>query len=397
MTPIPRSTWWLLASLYTTQYLGLGFLIVALVAILRDQGASLDQVGLVYMLGMVWPLKFLWAPLVDRVRFGRRGHYRVWLLLTQGGLVLVLAAMGLVHPLADFPAVCGLGLLVAVLSASQDIAVDGLACRLLPPAGRGFGNGLQIAGNLLGNMLGGGVVLLTYPTLGWAVSMLILAAGTAVSFIQVLRYREPAPAAAPSSGAGLVRCLAGFWTRPGGRFWLLLLLVYPVGSGLAYALIVPILVDAGWAMERIGFAVNVLGSVAGMASALVTGHLLRRLDRRRAMIGAALLQIPAIAILTLPILGITGDGTVTIAVVLYFLLYNPAATVLATLMMDHASPDRPATDYTVQYSLNMMFAMGAMSAAAALADRMGYGGVLAVAVATAVLAVLLSLRYRHDP
>lgn len=396
-SPTPRSTWWLLASLYTTQYLGLGFLLVALVAVMRDQGATLDQIGLVYMLGMVWPFKFLWAPLVDKVRFGRWGHYRVWLLLTQGGLAIVLAAMGRFHLIDDFSTVYLLGLLVAVLSASQDIAVDGLACRLLSPADRGFGNGIQIAGGLLGNMLGGGIVLLAYPTLGWETSMLLLAAGTMMSFVQLLWYHEPVWAAAPASGANLFRSVAAFWTRPGGRYWLLLVLLYPIGSSLAYALITPILVDAGWGMERIGFAVNVLGSLAGIASALLAGWLLPRLGRRRTMIGAALLQVPGITVIALPVFGFTGDLTVTLVVGLYFLFYNPAATVLATLMMDHASPQRPATDYTVQYSLNMLFAMMAMSAASALAARMGYSGVLALAVLAAVLAAMLSLRYRHEP
>ncbi|CCG41193.1 MFS transporter [Magnetospirillum molischianum] len=390
------ATWWLLTSLYTTQYLGLGFLVVALVAILRDQGASLDQIGLIYMLGLVWPLKFLWAPLVDRIRFGRWGHYRVWLLLTQTGLALTLATMGRFDVIDDFWTIYLLGLAVAVLSASQDIAVDGLACRLLAPSDRGFGNGIQIAGNLFGNMLGGGVVLITYPYLGWQGSLLLLAAGTSVSLLQLLWYREPPWALVPNLGANLFRSVATFWHQPGGRLWLLLLLLYPIGSSLAYALIIPILVDAGWEMDRIGFAVNVLGSLAGMAAAMATGWLLPRLGRRRGMIWAALLQILGIAALALPVFGLTGTVSVTTAVLLYFLLYNPAATVLSTLMMDHASPDRPATDYTVQYSLNMLFAMATMSGAAALAGQIGYGGVLGLAVLAGLLAALLSLRYRPD-
>lgn len=390
------ATWWLLTSLYTTQYLGLGFLVVALVAILRDQGGSLDQVGLIYMLGLVWPLKFLWAPLVDRIRFGRWGHYRVWLLLTQTGLALTLAAMGRFDVIGEFWTIYLLGLAVAVLSASQDIAVDGLACRLLAPSDRGFGNGIQIAGNLFGNMLGGGVVLITYPYLGWQGSLLLLAAGTSISLLQLLWYREPKWAIVPTVGANLFRSVAAFWNQPGGRLWLLLLLLYPIGSSLAYALIIPILVDAGWEMDRIGFAVNVLGSLAGMAAAMITGWLLPRLGRRRGMIWAALLQILGIAALALPVFGLTGTFSVTTAVLLYFLLYNPAATVLSTLMMDHASPDRPATDYTVQYSLNMLFAMATMSGAAALAGQIGYSGVLGLAVLAGLLAALLSLRYRPD-
>ncbi|HCF17986.1 MAG TPA: MFS transporter, partial [Rhodospirillum rubrum] len=394
MTHMPRSTWLLLGSLYTTQFLGLGFLVVALVAIMRDQGATLDQVGMVYMLGMVWPFKVLWAPMIDKIRFGRYGHYRVWLLLMQGGLALVLLAMGFLDVIGDFPIIYLLGALIAFLSASQDIAVDGLACRLLSPDQRGMGNGIQIAGGLLGNMLGGGVVLLTYPWLGWQGSLLLLAAGTSVSFLQVLWYDEPARAIVRAEGATLFRCVAGFWTRAGGRYWLMLLMLNPIGCGLAYAVTIPVLVDRGWGMDRIGLMVNVFGSIAGIVAAFVTGSLLHRFSRRAVLVGAAFFQVPGIAVILVPAVWGFGDGVATLAVILYFLCYNPAATVLATLMMDHASPRRPATDYTFQYSLNMGFAMGAMSLAAALAQRIGYGGVVILGAAVAVLVALLSMGYR---
>lgn len=392
-----RAGWLLLGSLYTTQYLGLGFLVVALAAILREQGASLDEVSLVYMLGMVWPLKFLWAPLVDQLRFGRWGHYRVWLLLMQGGLILVPLVMGQFHVTDDFTVIYGLGLCLALLSATQDIALDGLACRILSPTVRGWGNGLQVSGNLLGNMLGGGLVLLTYPVLGWSTAMALLAGVTAISFVQLLWYREPEAAARTGSRASLLRSIGGLWTQSGGPRWLLLVILVPVGGGLAYGVLTPILVDAGWSMERIGFSMNVVGSLAGMGAAMAMAWLLHRWSRRRSMAAAALFQIPGLAAIALPVLGLTDDTSVTVAVVLYFLCYHPLATVMATVMMDRASARQPATDYTAQYSLNMLCAIAAMSLAATLAERFGYGPVIALAVVVAVVAMLLSLSYRTVP
>ena len=78
------------------------------------------------------------------------------------------------------------------------------------------------------------------------------------------------------------------------------------------------------------------------------------------------------------------------AVVLYFLLYNPAATVLATLMMDQASPDSPATDYTLQYSLSQGFVMAMTAAGATLSISLGYGGVVLLSAALAVVAIAAS-------
>lgn len=390
----PKSTWCLLTSLYTTQYLGLGFLVVALVVILREQGATLGQVSLIYLIGMIWPFKFLWAPIVDKYSIARIGHYRTWLVVMQSGLALTFLGFGQFDPLNDFTVIYALCLLVAVFSATQDIAIDGLACRLLSPDERGVGNGIQIAGGLLGNMLGGGAVLLAYPHLGWHGSVMILAVGTCFPLALLVGFREPRWNAQRPSGSTLMRCIKAFWRQPNGRHWLVLLLMYPMSSSLTYALITPILVDAGWRMERIGFSVNVVGSSLGVLAALSTGWLLTKLARRKALIGAALVQIPGIAVIALPVFGYTSDMVATLSIGLFFLLYNPAATVLATVMMDHASFESPATDYTFQYSLNMFVAMGMMSAGAALADTFGYAGVLALAVLTAVIAALLSLRYQ---
>ena len=49
----PDRAWRLLASLYSTQFLGLMFFVVAMAAILRERGASLDTIGLVYLLSLI--------------------------------------------------------------------------------------------------------------------------------------------------------------------------------------------------------------------------------------------------------------------------------------------------------------------------------------------------------
>ena len=396
-TSLPASTWALLGSLYLTQYLGIGFFMVALVAILRAQGAPLEQVSLVYLLGLVWAVKFLWAPLVDRLGVERIGHFRGWLLVMQAGMVLTLLAIGTLDPIADFGRVYVLCMLLALFAATQDIAADGLACRLLPAAERGLGNGLQVAGQLLGNLLGTGGVLMAYPLVGWQGAMVLLAAGTLVSLVQVLVFREPAHGGTPLPIAAVVGRVWTLWRRPGGGRWLLMVLLYPLGVSLAYALITPILVDAGWALERIGLLINVLGGLLGVPAALLTGLLIRRYGRRPVMIGAALLQIPGISVLILPVQGATGGLAVTLAVGLFFLLYNPVVAVITTLMMDQASRASPATDYASQYSLYMLFSIMAVSAGTALAGQVGYLPVLAAATASALAMALLSLSWRYQP
>lgn len=64
----------LLSSLYVSQAIGFGFFTEAFIGILRKSGMPLENLSLIYMLGLFMILRFLWAPVVDKVKF-KKGHY----------------------------------------------------------------------------------------------------------------------------------------------------------------------------------------------------------------------------------------------------------------------------------------------------------------------------------
>lgn len=394
---VTQSTWWLLGSLYTTQSLGISFFVIALVAILRAKGMSFEMLSLVYMLGMVWPFKFLWAGWVDRWSWGRLGHYRGWMIVMQASMIGVFGLMMLFDVVDDFWTVYGLCLLVAFLSATQDIAVDATACRKLSWQDRGVGNGIQIAGGLLGNLLGAGAVLIIYGRFGWVGCLWVLMLVTSISLVQIIYYREPAHIQKVNIESGWIffKHMKSFWKRPGGKRWLAILLIYPVGSSLAYAIVTPLLIDQGWALEKIGILVNVVGSSLGILSALGTGCLIKRMTRYKALKVAAAFQLPGIMAVAILVYGMSDNWPAALAVGLYFICYNPAATVLATLMMDHVAPENaPGTEYSMQYSLNSFFAMGMISVGTAFVGSIGYDGVLILALIMGLIAFLASLFYQ---
>lgn len=393
--PVPTagvSFWLLLGSLYVTQFLGLGFFVVALVAILRNGGASLEQLSLVYLLGTLGALKFLWAPVVDRFAWRRLGHYRGWLVLLQILLIVSFLALSPYAPVEDFATVYAFCLLIAALSMTQDIAVDALACRMVPVEKRGMANGLQTAGGLLSFMIGGGLVLMAYPSVGWRGAMWILATGNVVSLVLLLCFREPAWPVTAVRGRALLARVWTFWRSSGGLRWLGMLSLYPTAIGLSYVLITPVLVDAGWTLDRIGLVVNVLGSAVGAISALLTGKAMQYMSRRSALQIAALCQIPAVSGVWIVIQGSHAGAALmpAVGVALFYFFYNPTWTVLATLMMDRANPASAGTDYSVQWSWYVAVQMGVSGAGMVLAGRIEYGGVIGLAVAIACLTAALT-------
>ncbi|WP_022656506.1 MFS transporter [uncultured Desulfovibrio sp.] len=390
----PFSVWSLIGSLYTTQFLGMCFFSVALVAILREQGASLERISSVYVLGMVGAFKFLWAPLVDKIRFTPQiGHFRGWLLLMQSVLVIVLIIISGLDVTTDFGSIYLLCIVMAVCGATQDIATDGLVCSLLSEDERGIGNSIQTAGGMFGFMIGAGLVLMAFPRLGWQQAVLLLAAGTAVSLVQLLFFIEPEFKIQNRKGWQAVTRLVSFWKQPGTFCWLGMLLFFPMGITVAYSLLTPVLVDSQWSLERIGLIVNIFGPIMGIVSSLFAGWMISRFGRSKTMNYCIIMQVVSVVAILFIVQGHVSIMAVSTAVVIHFLGNVPSITMLSTLMMDRASRESPATDYTVQFSVYQFFAMGSGGIGMSMAGRIGYASTICVAIGLAIFAGIVARLY----
>src|ERR1043166_6822497 len=91
---------------------------------LRDEGASLTAIGFLSWVGIAYSLKFLWAPLMDRVDlplFSRLGHRRGWMLFSQIAVGVALIAMGGIGTRAGLGSLAAFALVAAFASSTQDI------------------------------------------------------------------------------------------------------------------------------------------------------------------------------------------------------------------------------------------------------------------------------------
>ena len=95
---------------------------------LRDSDVSRSTIGFFVWVGFAYSLKFLWAPLVDRVQipgFSKwLGNRRGWTLFAIFGTALAMFAMSQQDPKADLQAVAVCAVLIAFASATLDICVD---------------------------------------------------------------------------------------------------------------------------------------------------------------------------------------------------------------------------------------------------------------------------------
>ncbi|MBK1689881.1 AmpG family muropeptide MFS transporter [Rubrivivax gelatinosus] len=132
----------------------------AMQAWLTTDGIDLATIGFLSLVGLPYTFKFLWAPLMDRFELPGLGRRRGWLVLTQLGLGGVLYALSTTSPSASIRAFALLAVLVAFVSASQDVVIDAYRTDLLEHRERGLGASLNVMGYRLAMILSGGIALI---------------------------------------------------------------------------------------------------------------------------------------------------------------------------------------------------------------------------------------------
>lgn len=132
----------------------------AMQAWLTMDGIDIATIGFFGLVGIPYTFKFLWAPLMDRFEPPLLGRRRGWLVTTQLALAAILFLMATLTPKADTALFAWVAVLVAFLSASQDVVIDAYRSDILPAAERGLGASLTVTGYRIGMILSGGVALI---------------------------------------------------------------------------------------------------------------------------------------------------------------------------------------------------------------------------------------------
>jgi PAT family beta-lactamase induction signal transducer AmpG len=292
---------------------GLPFLLVANTFgyWMRDEGIALTAIGLLSWVGFAYSLKFIWAPLLDRLNvpaLGRLGHRRGWMALTQiviaAGLV-GMALSGTSHGLVQLGA---MALLVALASATQDIAID--AWRIESARDKDE-LGLLTSGYTVGYrtalLMSEAVILPIAQRIGWDHSYILFAGFMAIGIAATFFATEPVRAdevlaanekAAPLwTGRGLFDAVAGpfivFFKTHGTSAFLMLLAIslFQLPNFVSGPMYNPMYVDVGLTKDMVGAVRGSFGLIGVFAGVAVGGLLPLRLGLIPALMIGGLGQI----------------------------------------------------------------------------------------------------------
>ena len=368
---------------------GLPFYLVfqTLSAWLRQSGIDLSTIGMLSWVGIVYSIKVLWAPVVDRVPLpvlhrllGRR---RSWMLLAQAGIAVGLLNLSWSDPAAGVLRIAGSAVFVAFWAATQDIAVDAWRIESAAVQMQGVMAAAYQIGYRVALIAASAGAFTLADRFGWHVTYTTMAALVVVGVVTTLVSREPnasaprtsteregrviawlaAKAHWPSilrdSGAWFVAAVIcpfiDYFGRYGVRLGLLTLVfmgTYRLTEFTMGSMTTPFYIDHGYTLTQIATVVKVYGLLMSLVGVFIGGILIAKIGLLRSLVlGSVMIMLSNAGFAALA----TTDSATLLGLGLVNGLDNLAlgihGTALIAFLSTLTSPKYTATQYALFSSL----------------------------------------------
>ena len=376
----------LAAVLYFSQGFPFGIVNETVNLYLSFANVSLPKIGLIGGVGIIWTLKFLWAPIVDAV-----ATYRAWifgaLLVLSGSIV----ALGLVPP-AGGGFVIALVVLAAA-SATQDIAIDALAIRMTPSDLLGLVNSARVAAYRVAMIVAGGGVAILADRVGWR-SAFLGAGSVPLVMLAVIAFTAPKESADRQREENPLRGLLAWMKRPGAAWLVAVILLYRLGDNTMMAMIRPYWVARGFSASEIGNVTTTLGMICTILGAIAGGMFVTRFGVYRGLLVLGILQMASNLAYAYVAFTAAGRPFLYGAAVIEAFCGGLGTAAFLSFLMFICDKANAATEYAM---LTALFAIGRTAAVALsgyVAEPLGFANyyLLTAALALPGLALLPLIR-----
>lgn len=273
-------------------------------------GVKMLDIGLLALITQPYFFKFLWAPALDLklnskiLKTLNLDTRRSWIMLMQLGLILGLVFMAFGNPKINPVLLASIGLIVAILSATQDIAIDAYRVEILPEAERGLGSAMQVEAYRLAMLFSGGIGLIIADHIGWQMMYIIMASSLILPFI--ITYFAPcivdiidiSQNKAKKSGNLSINIfldpIKSFWEKYNKKIIavILLIILYKLGDAFAGTMTsVFLLRHLNLSLSQVGMINKMVGLIASLIGIFFGGLLLTKIKLFPALLFFGVLQM----------------------------------------------------------------------------------------------------------
>ncbi len=351
---------------------------------LTESGVSLVVIGFFSFVLLPYNFKFLWAPVVDRIRVpwlaNRIGAKKAWGVVFQIGLILGIVGLACSNPAQTATDALPVATFVfafatAFFAASQDIVVDALRIDTLEKRELGEGAGMYQFGYRMGMLLSGAGVVAAAAFIPWKSAYLIAGILVGVGVIAVLCVHEPK--SEPVARQHLFQTMVvdpfkDFMQKNSWALLLIFIVLYKLCNAVLGRMALPFYAGAGFSKEEIALVSGAFGPWITIAGVALGGVLVMRYKMLPLLFALGLVEIvTSLAFAVFALLGHSLPAFVTV-IVFDNIVGGMGGAVFVAFLSGLCNRAYSATQYALLTSLMMVAAAIVSSYSGVWAAHMGW-------------------------
>ena len=303
---------------------------------LRVEHVQLKTIGLASTVGAAWTLKVFWSPLVDAF-----GTYRRWI---AGALVVIALSLAAIAWIPSNLFYVFLAL-VAIGSATQDVAVDAFTIRATPQSMLGPVNSIRVTAYRVALMAGGGGLAALGGRVGWPVAF---GAASAIAIaILIFTIMLPDDRGERNERENLFAGLGHWLRRPRAAILLTIVFLYRLGEFAIVSMIKPYWVDRGYSPAEIGTITSVVGVIVSVIGVIIGGWFVGRFGLYAGLLWLGIAQVLSNLGYAIVASINAGRWAIYVAAIVENLGYGVGVAAFLAFLMAICDKERAATEYAL--------------------------------------------------
>jgi MFS transporter, PAT family, beta-lactamase induction signal transducer AmpG len=356
---------------------------------LAASGMSLAGIGLASGASLPWVLKFLWAPLVDRLG-GRRTWIRACLVLLAAVTVLMAGA----DPVRHAAVLGGLLVLYVTLSATQDVAIDAYTIEITHGRELGVANSVRIAAYRGASFVSSALLIWVAGRAGWRPAYLVGAAILAALALAAAVLPSPRREAAHAPTLG--EPIRALLRRPGVAAVVAFALLFKLDISAMEPMTRPFWVASGFSLEQIA-ALTTGRLLATLAGATLGGLIATRIGIFHGLWSLGVVQLLSSLGYAAAAAAGAGRGQVTAAALFENFAAGLGTAAFLAFLMSVCERRYAATQFALLSAIYALSRWAAGLLSGVVAERLGFATYFFLTFLLGLPAYLLLPRVRHAP
>ncbi len=347
---------------------------------------SLAGIGLASGASLPWVLKFLWAPLVDRL--GSRGS---WIRICLGLLAATTAMLAGADPVRHAGQLGALLLFYVTLSATQDVAIDAYTIETTHGRELGVANSVRIGAYRSASFVSSALLVWVAARQGWRAAF--IAGAALLGALALAALVLPSPRRESAHPATLAEPIRVLFARPGIWAVVLFALLFKLDISAMDPMTKPFWVASGFTLDQIA-ALTTGRLLATLAGAALGGLIATRVGIFHALWSLGLVQLLSSLGYAAAATG-ASKGPITAAALFENFAAGLGTAAFLAFLMSVCERRYAATQFAV---LSAVFALSRWAAgllSGVLAERLGFAGYFLFTFLIGLPAYLLLPRIRN--